>query len=561
MWSDWIRAGRDKDILYLKLIELADNSQNAALRIGGQLRKIYDHGVALIAGYCRLIRGLFVAALVVTGASVGTWVGMHHYNVRTPMAYQALLILVGLSWALLLLAVVPCVSAVEALAAQVKIADELIKSLKKSIVSNLRVPALIALITILLVILMARVPSLREPGALLTLLTIGVAFGLANFLGFLGTNVTWMRRFIAIQLALAVLLLLVAPQFPHVTAWLSKHASKVNREIGAGAAALRIDVNPAAPPPFFDAITGEPLYFYSGSPESGYLIWDGPGFDPETREELKSINSPEVRERILRQLRQPPKKEVAPLPLEPSPPPRPAPTGSAVPRGQSGESPKKGIEAKPDTVPTRETTLNAETPSFEEEATRARAAFDAGNHGLALQHAERALKTRPTDSRIREIANTAATQLARASCRHEEERILKIPTQKRSRIQTLLQEGATASAAGQWDKARNVYTFLLETDQNNFEANKGLAVALLQSGHRFEEALSALYRAAAVSPGDAETRLLSALALARLSRYERARDMVLEAIYRGSTELAPLGKSLPAEILNHPDIVALTRGR
>jgi hypothetical protein len=145
---------------------------------------------------------------------------------------------------------------------------------------------------------------------------------LASFLGVCRINLAWLQRFVFLQLFLALIVLLIAPQFPHLTAWLRRQTGSVNRTIGQQAGPKRLAIDVDSPPPFFDAVSGEPLFWYSRRPGGGFALWDAQGFDPDTKQELEPVRTSEKREEILNWLRAEARRNPKPVKMEPVSPPK-----------------------------------------------------------------------------------------------------------------------------------------------------------------------------------------------------------------------------------------------
>jgi len=292
MLSDWIRGLRDPELLYKKLLVLADQVEGSAR--------------AAFGATCKSLRWLEKAAYWGLAGSVGTtvlaagvWLVLLAFKVDVSWPFQALTILCGFAWALFLVFVALLLGAVEGVLAQFPRLEKALSDVKQSIVTWLRVPASIAFVTLFLAILMGRFDELRKPEAFLAILGIVVVFGLASFLGLCAVNLTWLRRAVFLCLFAAVVLLVVAPQFPHVTAWLNVLLGAAKGPFVVFAEPKRVNVDPDSPLPFFDSVTGNALLWYSPRPGGGFVLWDRPGFDTDSGERLQSVDSREKRDEIL----------------------------------------------------------------------------------------------------------------------------------------------------------------------------------------------------------------------------------------------------------------------
>jgi len=311
MFSDWIRGLRDPELLYKKLLVLVDQVEDSA-------RTAFRASCHTVRSLAKIAYWALVGALGVTLFAAVAWVVLVLLKVNQPVPYQALAILIGLAWALFGTFVAFLVGAVEGLVRQFPRLEQILADTKESIVGWLRVPAWIAFVSLFLAVLMSRFPGLRTPDSFLVLLTMVLVFGLATFLGVCTVNLEWLRRVVVIQLGIAAVVLLVAPQFPEATAWIDRlNKIVVEKLLGMAAARPIPPFNPESPPPFFSGVTGKPLYWYSERPGGGFVLWDRSGFDPDTSERLLAVDTKSKREEIIAWFRRnPPPPHPLPPPLE-----------------------------------------------------------------------------------------------------------------------------------------------------------------------------------------------------------------------------------------------------
>lgn len=292
MISDWIRGLRDPEILYKKFLLLADQLEDSTRRIF----------VATIAGLEAFRKFTWWTFLFALGTSVGScviWPAMRALGVDSATPFHFLIILNGLAWAMFLVLVAVWLGSIEGIIRQFPVIRDALRDIKESVVRWLRLPAWLAFMALFVAILVSRFPSLLRTDSLLTILEIVAAFGFATYLGVLRISPEWMRRMIVFQLVAAFLFLVVAPQFPHATAWMERQSGLFKRTIGQRASPQRVIIDPASPPAFFDSVLGEPLFWYSRRPSDGFAVWDAPGFDPDTNDKLEPIRTKELREQIL----------------------------------------------------------------------------------------------------------------------------------------------------------------------------------------------------------------------------------------------------------------------
>ncbi len=319
MISDWIRGLRDPELLYKKLLLTADD-------LGDSAKGAYMRFCEKVAAYFKWIWGCFLGALGATAFAIVAWLLLGLFKVEAAVPYQALIILVGMAWAVFLTLVAfllgPGLGAGEAIAREFPKLEAALSGIKRNTVRWLRVPAWVAFVTLFVAVLMGRFPALHKPESLLSLVAIVAVFGLASFLGVCKVNREWLRRFVLVQLFIAVMLLLIAPQFPHVTAWVRKQTSSITEFFRPHVNPKQLAIDPDAPPPFFDAITSEPLIWYSRRAGGGFVLWDANGFDPDTNEELQPVRTKEKREEILSWLRVEAQRNSKPVKVEAPPTPK-----------------------------------------------------------------------------------------------------------------------------------------------------------------------------------------------------------------------------------------------
>jgi len=315
MISDWIRGLRDPELLYKKLLLVADHVEDSA-------KEAFGCACATVNALRKFTWWCFLAAIGATAFATVGWLLLWLFTVEVAFPYQALLLLAGLAWAAFLILVALLLGAIEGIIRQFPRLERALSDVNQSIVAWLRIPAWIAFVALFLTVLMARFPMLRKPEPFLSLVGIVAVFGLASFLGVYNASLIWLRRVVFLQISIAVILLLIAPEFPHVTAWVRKQISSAKRSIGQHASPKQCTIDPDAPPPFFDAVSGEPLFWYSRRPGGGYMLWDAPGFDPDSNEELKPVRTKEERDEILSWLRAEARRNPKPVKVEPPPTPK-----------------------------------------------------------------------------------------------------------------------------------------------------------------------------------------------------------------------------------------------
>jgi hypothetical protein len=297
MWSDWIRGLRDPELLYKNLLVFADYVQGAA-------RTTFEVSCRRVRSLCRVVYWGFIISVGVTVMSFVFWFALHGEDSRATSVYQFLIVAVGLMWACFLTLVAVLLAAVEGIVRQFERLEKLVNDFSDILRRWIRIPAWIAFIALFLAVLMARFPGLRAPGSFLSLILIIGAFGLASFLGICSVSLAWLRRFVYIQFLIAVFLILMPSVFPHETAWLSRKIAVITGPIRKDAGPKQVtNIDPNSPPPFFDAVTGDPFFWYSRRAEEGYTLWDAEGRDPDTNEKLQPVLTKEMREKILAWLR------------------------------------------------------------------------------------------------------------------------------------------------------------------------------------------------------------------------------------------------------------------
>ncbi|MHB1308692.1 MAG: hypothetical protein ACYC23_16555 [Limisphaerales bacterium] len=315
MISDWIRGLRDPELLYKKLLLLAEQVEDSG-------KTAFRRACASVNTLRKLTWWCLLGAIVATVVASTGWILLWVLKVEASLPYQALVLVAGLAWAMFLTLVAFLLGAVEGIIRQFPRLERAFSDVREGIVGWLRMPAWIAFVALFFAVLMARFPALRKPESFLSLAGIVAGFGLASFLGVRSVSVAWLRRFVLFQLFIAVILLLIAPQFPHVTAWLWRQITSVTIIIGQHANPKQLTIDPDSPPPFFDAVSGKPLFWFSRRPAGGFALWDAPGFDPDTNEEVEPVGTKEKREEILTWLRAEARRNPTPVKVEPAPAPK-----------------------------------------------------------------------------------------------------------------------------------------------------------------------------------------------------------------------------------------------
>jgi hypothetical protein len=292
MLGDWILGLRDRELLFKKLVELANSVDEKARCYAGTLCA----GAKTCLG---CIRWLFLAAVATTVVAGLIWVFCLFASVSAAWPYQLALTLFGGSWAILLVAVAVLAGIVTALVRLIPGANAVLDSVEREVKSLLRIPAAFALVCLFMAVTVGTFPNLRSPQGLVTLFAIAVVLGLGAFLG----HLRWLRNFVGLFLVLAVLLLLV-PFLPQSVLALGERAGRnTDTAIALAAGSKSRDIDPDNPPPFFNPVNGKPLFWYSADKDGRFSLWDGPGPDPNTGAQLKPVRDWQMREEILSQLR------------------------------------------------------------------------------------------------------------------------------------------------------------------------------------------------------------------------------------------------------------------
>lgn len=294
MWSDWIRALRDKELLYKKGLLLVDQLESAAK--GG-----FETAWKKVIQIQNFVFWALVVAVGTTLIACGFWTLFRIIGIEASGYYQVLVIPVGLVWSFFLVCIAILLGVFEGLIKQFPRLEKPLADVKEGILRWLKLPAWVAFVALFLAVLVGRFPDLCRPQSILSLLGIISVFGLASFLGLCSVNVTWLKRFVQVQLWIALVLLLLAPQFPSVTAWLERRTSEGSVAIGLKANPKRVVIDPDSPPEFF--VVGKPRFYFSHRGNNEFVLWDAKGFDPDTNEKLKPVDSKERREEILASLR------------------------------------------------------------------------------------------------------------------------------------------------------------------------------------------------------------------------------------------------------------------
>jgi hypothetical protein len=294
MLRDWIRALYDREIRYLELLDLADKIEEI-LKVSTARGLEFSRRAWQKTKTSLAWTGiLFVAFLVVTIIAAIVWL----IPFQKPIWLAQLLIAVpGFLWAAVLFFVVLLLSAVKVLISQVEGIESLWDQFKAAISSYMKVPALIALVTIILMLVVARVPSMTGiPSLLPSALLVMLGFGLVAFLGVSRAGVNWMKRAVVVQLVLTLLFLVVlmlGPLFPNFLEKVRnspRQLDEVFKPLPPEEA--EIDVN--NPPVPFDSL-GNSLYSYTTNENGAFRIWKKPHsprlVDPHNKQPLKPVES------------------------------------------------------------------------------------------------------------------------------------------------------------------------------------------------------------------------------------------------------------------------------
>src|SRR5262245_46415518 len=92
MWSDWIRALRDKELLYKKLLCLADQVEDAA-------KGAYEAMCRRVNQTFNFVLRAFRIACVITAVVTVLWLGSRLFKVESAGFYQVLVLVAGAAWA------------------------------------------------------------------------------------------------------------------------------------------------------------------------------------------------------------------------------------------------------------------------------------------------------------------------------------------------------------------------------------------------------------------------------------------------------------------------------
>ncbi len=295
LWSDFITALFEKDgeLKREVLCALADGAQQWFRARAENLRQMY-----------RRVGNFFWASVAVTAFAALWWALGRAIGIENELWYQTAVILPSLFWVCFYTFAVLCLSLLKTLVAQFPEVRRFIEEAQEEITANLRFPAWLALVAVVFIGLIGRFPSLREPSNFLTMVGIVAAFALMSFLNLIKLPFKWLQRFIIMQAALVVLLIFVVPQMPpEVKAVAEKLAESLKAKIGIIAAPERVMVDPDSPPAFFGQPQGKTLIWSSIGPAGDVRFWNGKGTDPDTKDSLMPVETPQRREELLRLLK------------------------------------------------------------------------------------------------------------------------------------------------------------------------------------------------------------------------------------------------------------------
>lgn len=292
--SDIITAlfNQDRELRREVLCAVADAAQERFRGLAESLKEKY-----------RWARNFFWISVLATVVAALWWMLGRAIGIKTELWYQIAILLPALLWVSFLSFAMVCFSLLKTLGVQYQSIRNFIEEAEIEVRANLRLPASLALVALVFSGLIGRFPSLREPGNFITLVGIVVAFALMSFLGLVSLPFKWLQGFILMLAALVVLLIFVVPQMPpELTAVIEKGTERVKTEVAMWAKPERVNIDPENPPPFFRQPHGEPLIWYSIGPAGNVRFWNGKGRDPDTKDSLMPVETPQRRKELLRLL-------------------------------------------------------------------------------------------------------------------------------------------------------------------------------------------------------------------------------------------------------------------
>jgi hypothetical protein len=297
MLSDWIRACKDPDLFYLKALDFTESIEES---VRAKAQAARDK----VRRFFQFIAISFLAALALTVFFALLWLVALLCGITAAAVYQVFVVIVGLSWAFVLLLIALAVGTVEGVVKQIPVLGKGYEEWKRTLLDSLRVPAAIALVVMFLALLVARFPSLARPESIFNLVMIVAAIGLASFLGLMNIDRAWMKQFVGGGLVIALLSLIFAPYVENVVAAIAHRGTVIEGKAAdrIGVHLERVSIDPANPPPFFTA-TGQPRYWFSQTKDGGYEIWNAEGHHPDSNEKLKPVKTDGERDKIFAWLR------------------------------------------------------------------------------------------------------------------------------------------------------------------------------------------------------------------------------------------------------------------